>query len=105
MPGGVISFVAEFSAVAVKSIVSGRITRTVTGVGTFVGRGSQHTGIAGPGGGSLEKPVGLVHMAVADHSGMVSEHCIFGGNRAAIKQQAANYVLTMLRDYLIQQGA
>jgi nicotinamide-nucleotide amidase len=44
------------------------------------------TGIAGPGGGSAEKPVGLVHLAGARRGGPVlARRHVFGGDRAAIR--------------------
>jgi nicotinamide-nucleotide amidase len=44
------------------------------------------TGIAGPGGGSAEKPVGLVHLAGARQGGpAVARRHVFGGDRAAIR--------------------
>lgn len=55
------------------------------------------TGVAGPGGGSPTKPVGLVYIALAGSEGFVQvERHIFTGERAAIKDQAATAALTML---------
>jgi nicotinamide-nucleotide amidase len=55
------------------------------------------TGIAGPGGGSVEKPVGLVHFGLACRDGQVeSEHRIFPGDRTAIREQTVVRALEML---------
>ena len=58
------------------------------------------TGIAGPGGGTAEKPVGLVHMAVAGPAGTRAEHRVFAGDRDAIKRQTADRALELLLEYL-----
>jgi nicotinamide-nucleotide amidase len=58
------------------------------------------TGIAGPGGGSERKPVGLCYMAVNDHV----ESKVFVGDRSHVKDRAAGYALNMLRLWL-QNGA
>lgn len=56
------------------------------------------TGIAGPGGGSAEKPVGLVHFATARHDGAVqAQHRVFPGDRDQVRLQAAAMALDMLR--------
>jgi nicotinamide-nucleotide amidase len=55
------------------------------------------TGIAGPGGGSAEKPVGLVHMAVARRGGATRHHReVFAGDRDQVRLQAAASLLGML---------
>lgn len=52
----------------------------------------QHTlavsGIAGPTGGSAEKPVGTVWIAWASTGRMTAERFVFSGDRASIRQQA-----------------
>jgi nicotinamide-nucleotide amidase len=55
------------------------------------------TGIAGPTGASPNKPVGLVHWAVAHPNGTVVEHRVFSGDRIQIQQQAASAALDLLR--------
>jgi len=57
------------------------------------------TGIAGPGGGSEAKPVGLVHFACARKSRpTVVERHVFSGDRSAVRQQAALTALRLLKD-------
>ncbi len=55
------------------------------------------TGIAGPGGGTATKPVGLVFTAMADRSGTVVERNMFGGDRETNKFMTAQKCLDMLR--------
>jgi nicotinamide-nucleotide amidase len=59
------------------------------------------TGIAGPGGGTPEKPVGTVFMAVSLPSGTLSWRCQFEGRRIEVKEQTAESALEMLRDALL----
>lgn len=57
------------------------------------------TGIAGPGGGSADKPVGLVHFWLARRDGNSHGAChIFTGDRDAVRLQAAVTALSLLRD-------
>ncbi len=57
------------------------------------------TGVAGPGGGTPQKPVGLVYLGVARKDGTARvERRIFPGDRAEIRQAALILALEMLRD-------
>lgn len=54
------------------------------------------TGIAGPGGGSVEKPVGLVWFGVASKSGTRTDKMIFSGDRDAVRSSAIEHALQLL---------
>lgn len=58
------------------------------------------TGIAGPGGGTQEKPVGTVYMAAVGQTARRVRHCLFQGNRDAIKAQTAEQALRLLFELL-----
>lgn len=66
-----------------------RVCETDIGVGV--------TGIAGPGGGSADKPVGLVYWAVAHPGGTVVKERVFRGSRAEIQSHAAHAALDLVR--------
>ena len=64
------------------------------------------TGIAGPGGGSAEKPVGLVHFACASPAATRHRECRFGPlDRADIRSASVGVALDMLLDALADQPA
>ena len=55
------------------------------------------TGIAGPGGGSEKKPVGLVYIAMALRNGPLQvEECHLSGDRTMIRQKALEQALEMM---------
>ncbi|HEX72401.1 MAG TPA: CinA family protein [Candidatus Hydrogenedentes bacterium] len=58
------------------------------------------TGIAGPGGGTTDKPVGLVYIAVARADETRAARCSFSGDREYIKRQTADKALNMLVEWL-----
>ncbi len=58
------------------------------------------TGIAGPGGGSKEKPVGSTWIAVATEKDLVSRHYSFGNNRGRNIILAANAAMALTLQYL-----
>ena len=59
------------------------------------------TGIAGPDGGSEEKPVGLVYIACANKNGNVKvTKNLFSGDRKAVRDQTTKTALQMLADFV-----
>ncbi|MDD2214265.1 MAG: competence/damage-inducible protein A [Oscillospiraceae bacterium] len=62
------------------------------------------TGIAGPDGGSADKPVGTVWLAVADVQGIVSKLHHFQGSRAKIRRLAALKAYDLLRRRMLNLG-
>lgn len=58
------------------------------------------TGIAGPGGGDEEHPVGLVYLACADRDSVTVEKNIFSGDRQEVQHKAAERAINMLYEKL-----
>lgn len=84
---------------AVSAEVAGAMAKGVKNrFGTHWGLGV--TGIAGPMGGSPEKPVGLVYWALAGPRAVVNSHRVFPGNREVIRRWSTNSVLDLLRRQL-----
>ncbi len=64
--------------------------------------GLSTTGIAGPTGGSAEKPVGLVWIGYADRSDTFAMEFHFGDDRRRVKERAAQAALELLRRRLLR---
>jgi nicotinamide-nucleotide amidase len=62
------------------------------------------TGIAGPGGGSEEKPVGLVYIGLSDGKRVESRHRIMPGDRESIRERSTYLALSWLRRFLIKES-
>lgn len=60
------------------------------------------TGIAGPGGGTEEKPVGLVYIGLAHPQEVKIKKCQFVGSRESIRNMSVETALNMLRLYLLK---
>jgi PncC family amidohydrolase len=58
------------------------------------------TGIAGPTGGTVEKPVGTVYMGISCSLGTFVHHFLFIGTREEIKSQTSEAALACVLDYL-----
>ena len=61
------------------------------------------TGIAGPGGGTPEKPVGLVYICAVVGKRVCVKECRFSGSRSEIRQSTVETALTMLRTAVMDE--
>lgn len=84
------------SVQVVKAMAQGIRTRSGVDVGVGV------TGIAGPGGGTVKKPVGLVYGAIDGPRGTQWQKWNFFGNRTEIKLKTSQAVLDLIRRYVIE---
>src|SRR5690606_29034345 len=79
------------SAETAEAMASGALARSHADVAVSI------TGIAGPGGGSDEKPVGLVHFGLATPMGVDSGNQVFPGDRSAVRLASVREALRLLR--------
>jgi len=84
---------------AVSNIVAKRMAKGVCAA-AGVDIGLSITGIAGPAGGSPEKPVGTVFIALATKKEVFVRKFLFSGNRREVRKRSSEEALTMLLDYL-----
>ena len=63
------------------------------------------TGIAGPDGGTKEKPVGLVFIACSVNGTIIVKKCNFKGNRQKIRDNTVVFALDMVRRALLNEVA
>jgi nicotinamide-nucleotide amidase len=90
------SLLKQYGAVSEQvacAMAEGALHRTPTQISVSV------TGIAGPGGGSKDKPVGLVYIGLSVKEGPNQcQKCQFSGSRAEVRQKAAEKAIQMLID-------
>lgn len=96
VPAEMIAAVGAVSREVAIAMAEGALRRSRAHVSVAV------TGVAGPGGGTAEKPVGLVHLAVARRGGAtLHRECRFGAiGRAAVRARAVAAALALLGDAL-----
>lgn len=114
--GGVVSYSNEVKCsllgvpeklIREKGAVSEEVAKRMAKGARKVGKahlGIGITGIAGPGGGTSDKPVGLVYIALSSDKEEVCEKFMFSGGREMIKWRASQSALNMLRKYLTNNG-
>jgi nicotinamide-nucleotide amidase len=95
VPGELIEKHGAVSREVAKAMAKGIRERAKTDLGIAV------TGIAGPTGGTPEKPVGLVYIALATNDGVKADEYRFLGTRSQVRQRAAQMALDKVRRYLI----
>ena len=78
-----------------RAMAEGAVARSLADLSVSV------TGVAGPGGGSADKPVGLVWFGCAKRGApTVSEHRIFPGDRSDVRRATVAHALHLLRSRL-----
>ena len=95
VPADLIERYGAVSREVAKAMAQGMRERAKTDLGLAV------TGIAGPSGGTPEKPVGLVYIALATIDGVTVSEDRFLGTRSQVRQRTAQMAMDMVRRYLI----
>jgi nicotinamide-nucleotide amidase len=95
VPADLIERLGAVSRDVAKAMAQGIREHAKTDLGLAV------TGIAGPSGGTPEKPVGLVYIALANVEGITVNENRFLGTRSQVRQRSAQMALDMVRRYLI----
>ena len=91
VPASVIETHGAVSAIVAGMMAKGALAHSKAQVAVAI------TGIAGPGGGSILKPVGLVHFSCATQSDTIYFECRYGDlGRAAIRQKAVKQALSLI---------
>jgi len=90
VPAALITTHGAVSAPVAEAMARGALQRSAATIAIAV------TGIAGPGGGSADKPVGLVWFGLARGNTVISESVVFPGNRTAVRIATVEHALAMI---------
>ncbi|HUB13989.1 MAG TPA: CinA family protein [Acetobacteraceae bacterium] len=95
VPTDIITRHGAVSEEVARAMAAGALARSRADIAVSV------TGVAGPGGGSFEKPVGLICFGLArrDHA-VISERHIVPGDRTAVRAAAVAHAFAMIRALL-----
>lgn len=92
VPAGLINAVGAVSESVARLMAQGALSRSRAHIAISV------TGIAGPGGGSAEKPVGTVYFGIAQRGQPLhAEHRVFPGDRTAIREATVATAFGLIR--------
>lgn len=94
VPQELLDTVGAVSAEVARAMADGARARLGADVGVGI------TGVAGPGGGSPGKPVGLVHLCVTSADAVVDRRVVLGGDRAVVRQRSVVIALHLVRELL-----
>jgi nicotinamide-nucleotide amidase len=95
VPAEVLERHGAVSAETAEALAMGVRSATQSSIGLSI------TGIAGPAGGTREKPVGLVYVGVSDGRRTVHGSRNLPGDRDAVRERAAFFALALLREFLM----
>jgi nicotinamide-nucleotide amidase len=96
VPAALIEARGAVSPEVAQALATGIRLRTGATIGIGI------TGVAGPGGGTPEKPVGLVHIALSDAAGFKDHVGRFPGDRERVRWFASQTALDMVRRYFLR---
>jgi nicotinamide-nucleotide amidase len=92
VPMGLINAVGAVSESVARLMAQGALSRSQAHIAVAV------TGVAGPGGGSAEKPVGTVYFGIAQRGRPLhAEHRVFPGDRTAIRMATVATAFELIR--------
>lgn len=91
VPEGMLAQFGAVSEQVAKAMAEGALERFGAGLAVAV------TGVAGPGGGTEDKPVGLVWFGIADSAGSEGLSRTFPGDRDRVRRRASLFALDLLR--------
>ncbi len=94
VPLELIERVGAVSEEVAEAMASGARWRLGADVGVGI------TGVAGPGGGTPEKPVGLVHLCAVGRGRSISRRVIVPGNRADVRTRTVTVAMHLIRELL-----
>ncbi len=95
VPEALLDAHGAFSEPVARAMADGALARSTADIAVSV------TGVAGPGGGSADKPVGLVHLAAARRGGETRHvRYVFAGDRAAIRHQSVAVAFDLIEGLL-----